>query len=392
MLKKELVWFGPPFSYSGYALHNRAMIFELLKLGWDIRLIPTEDHIPPDLIGKKVLQNLVKNTHIDAHNSLCINLVPPPALPHLGLYTILFTTLESKTVHEGFYRRCTMFDEVWVPCKFNVKSMRKAGIKRKNLYYCPEGVYSNFWTNQVEPSPDYKSNQFTFFYNGDWSYRKGMDILIRAYARAFSPTDNVRLLLLTHFQGNGPEVSRQCIGDEMRHICATYNITRLPPIQFIYDHVPDPAMPSIYRCADAYVCPTRGEAWGLPIIQAMSCGIASIIPEWGGQRDYCNSDTSLLIDVEKFDTIHDKVGLDVDFYRYQDFCFSSVDSLVNLMRYSYCHPDEIKLKGKVAAEHVRRYFQWENSGRIADRRLNEVLQTRYRKRLSEKRRVYSGRY
>ena len=375
---KNLTWFGPVYSYSGYAVHNRSMIFELVKLGWNIKLFPSEDTIPKHLIGKDLLLNLVDNPTVDRKNSLSLNLVPPPALPLYGPYTILFTTLESLTVHEGFMKRCSLFDEVWFPCKFNITSMKKAGYKKSSLYYCPEGVYSHFWTPHVTPHPRYKSKSFTFFYNGDWSYRKGIDILIRAYAKAFLPTDPVRLLMLAHYQGHGKDVSRQHISSELMEMCQQYGITRLPPIEFIYAHIDDPDMPAVYNCANCYVSPTRGEAWGLPIIQAMSCGIPAIIPKWGGHTDYCTPSNSFMCDIDPFDTMDDKVYLTVDFYKYQKFCFPNVDHFAKLMRTAYEKPSLTLNKGRLARKHVVDNFSWSNSGKIADARLTKLNETRLR--------------
>jgi len=256
--------------------------------------------------------------------------------------------------------------------------MKKAGWPSKRIFRCPEGVYSNFWASDTKPHEKHKSPLFTFFYNGDWSYRKGVDTLIRAYAKAFLPTDPVRLLLLVHYQGNGEEVSRQVIGTEIKDICNRANITRLPRIEFIFGHVSDPEMPGVFKCADVYVCPTRGEAWGLPIIQAMSCGVPAVVPEWGGQTDFCNKKNSFLIKTGKFDTIQDKVNLEVDFYRYQQFCFPDENHLIKLMRYAFNHPDESKYKGQVASIHVRKNFAWANSARIAERRLLRIYETKCR--------------
>lgn len=377
-MNKNLIWFGPVYSYSGYALHNRAMIFELVKLGWNIKLYPTEDYPPTHLIGKDLLLSLAKNPTLPRKETICINLVPPPAIPYYSEYTILFTTLESKTVHPGFLRRCSLFNEVWVPCKMNYKAMRKSGYPKKHLFYCPEGVSSHFWRPNIPKHYKYINKSFTFLYNGDWSYRKGLDILIRAYAKAFSPTDNVRLLLLVHYQGNGEEVSRQRIGTELMQMCNDYNISRLPPIEFIFGHVDDPEMPALFNCADTYVCPTRGEAWGLPIIQAMACGIPPIIPGWGGHLDYCNKKNSFMADIEKFDTIDDKINCTVDFYKDQQFCFPNVDHFSKLMRFCYEHPDEVKKRGRIASDFVRRNYSWELSGIMADIRLKEIYETKFR--------------
>lgn len=372
-MKKQLVWYGPPYSYSGYATHNRCMLFELHKLGWDIRLIPTESGIPEDLIGKKLLKQLVNNTHINPRDSIVVNLIPPPALPLWGKHTILFTTLESDTIHEGYMRRCLQFDEIWVPCKANIKSFRRAGYPKKNLTYCPEGVYSQFFSPAHQNMKQYKSDEFTFFYNGDWSFRKGFDVLIPAFAKAFSPTDNVRLLLLAHYQGQNKENSRQHITSEFIELCNSKNIQRFPHIEFIYDYIPDPFMPDLINCTDVFVFPTRGEAWGLPAIQSMSCGKPVITTNWGGQLDYCNHKNSYLIDVEKFDTMDDYVSLHVDFYKYQKFAFPSEKHLIKLFQRCFKNQAETRKKGAIARCHVQKNFQWQNSGKIADKKLSNIL-------------------
>jgi len=374
-MSNNLIWYGPPYSYSGYAQHNRAMIFELHKLGWNIQLIPTENSPPEHLIGKDLLLELTKTPHLNREETVCINLIPPPAIGCFSAYTILFTTIESLTVHQGFFRRCSQYDEVWLPCKENVKSMLAAGFPRHKLFHCQEGVHPLIWTPETSPYPKYWSKLFTFFYNGDWSYRKGIDTLITSYAKAFTPTDPVRLLLLVHYQGNGAEKSRQRIITELQEICHKNNIYKLPRIEFIFEHIPDPMLPEVYRCADVYVSPTRGEAWGLPIIQAMSCGIPAIVPNWGGQMDYCNSKNSFLIDTLNFDIIDDKVNLTVDFYREQLFCSPDQNHFTSLLRYAYDHPNEVQRKGKRAREEVSKYFTWERAGKRADKRLRKIYET-----------------
>ena len=374
---KKLIWYGPPYSYSGYGVHNRSMIFELIKLGWNIKLIPTENHIPSELIGKDLLLRLNKINNISPTDTITINLVPPTAVPSYSAYTILYTTLESKTVHPGYLNRCKLYDEVWVPCLVNYKSMLKSGYPRNRLYYCPEGVYSGFWNPDAVPHPKYKSPLFTFFFNGDWSYRKGIDILIRAYAKAFLPSDPVRLLLLVHYQGNCKEVSERVIISELQSLCLKYNIKQLPKIDFIFDHIPDDQLPNIYTCSDIYVSPTRGEAWGLPIIQALSCSVPAIVPKWGGHMDFCNNNNSFLSSIDDFDIIHDKVNLTVDFYWDQLFCFPNLNHFTKLMRYAFSHPDECKKKGISARKYILDNFQWSNSAKIAERRLLKIYESRY---------------
>jgi len=371
--KKELIWFGPVFSYSGYAEHNRQIIFQLLKYGWRIRLIPTELAIPEHLYGKKLLISLTKNTDILPENTVCLNLVPPPALPFWGKYTVLYTTLESVTVHEGFLKRCLQFDEIWVPCLSNYQSLLRAGIKSKHLKYCPEGVDFNTFNPTVPPSREYHKPYFTFLFNGDWSFRKGIDILFKAYFEEFCHNEGVRLLMFSRYQGSDSKDAVKRLFLEYEEFKNRNYKPNLPLVELIYWSVPDYEVPSIYTSADCFVLPTRGEAWGLPITQAMSSGIPAIIPDWGGQMTYCNEKNSFLIKTEKFDTIDDKVDCAVDFYKGQQFCFPSVISLKQQMRLAYTKRELTKEKGILARKNMVEKWNWENAGNIANALLEDIL-------------------
>ena len=54
----------------------------------------------------------------------------------------------------------------------------------------------------------------------------------------------------------------------------------------------------LFRGADAFVLPTRGEGWGLPTMQAMSMGLPVISTNWGGSVDFTTKETSYLIELD----------------------------------------------------------------------------------------------
>jgi len=371
--KKNLVWFGPVFSYSGYAEHNRNIIFQLLKHDWRIRLLPSEKHIPTYLKNKNLLVELTKNVDIIPEESICLNLIPPPALPCWGKYTILYTTLESQTVHIGFLKRCLQYDEIWVPCLANYQSLLQAGIKSKYLKYCPEGVDSDTFNPFTPPSTHNDPTQFTFLFNGDWSYRKGIDILFNAYFEEFSAYENVRLLIFSRYQGNDDKNAVNRLEQELSEFKEKHYKSNLPSVTLITHSVPDHEVPGIFTSADCFVLPTRGEAWGLPISQAMSSGIPAITSSWGGQMEFCTKENSFLLDTEKFDTIDDKINCAVDFYKGQLFCFPSVVSLKKQMRLAFSNLALTRQKGQKARLDMVKKWSWENAGNIANALLEDIL-------------------
>jgi len=370
---KKLIWFGPPFSYSGYATHNRFMLAGLENSGWEIKLIPTESEIPNNLFYIDHLIEMIRNKNVEQDKAICINLIPPPALAFWGLYTILYTTLESKTVHEGFANRCNQYDEVWVPCMDNITSMSPVINKKIPLCLVPEGVNTEIWNPKAGIIKKYKSPKFTFFYCGDWSYRKGNDILIKAFCKAFSPTEPVRLLLLTHYQGNGPEVTKKAVDREILEMMQKNKTISHAEIEIIYQHIDDTDLPKLFNTVDCGIFPTRGEAWLLPAIQLMSCGKPVITSDWGGQTDYCNKKNSYLIKTEKFDTMSDKINCEVDFYKEQLFAFPDEAETIKLLQYAYQHRDETIKKGLQAQKDVRENWTWTQAAQRADKRLTEIL-------------------
>jgi glycosyltransferase involved in cell wall biosynthesis len=53
----------------------------------------------------------------------------------------------------------------------------------------------------------------------------------------------------------------------------------------------------LYKAADAFVLPTRGEGWGRPIMEAMAMGLLTIATNWSGPTDFMTSNNSYPIPV-----------------------------------------------------------------------------------------------
>ena len=368
----KLIWFGPVYSYSGYAQHNRGILLGLDKLGYNCYLIASETHVPEGLKDKGKLIFLANKVMTKDTDSICINLIPPPALPYWSKYTILYTTLESKTVHEGFALRCNQYDEVWVPCKDNYESLRPVISKHIPVKIVPEGVDTIEWNPMIRRNQKYLSQKFTFMFSGDWSYRKGQDLLIKAFATTFKKDDPVRLILHTHYQGNGKEYSMKKVIEEIKYFMELYNIKSLPEVVLLCDHYSDAELPSIYKLADVGLFPTRGEAWLLPAIQMMSMSIPVITTAYGGQTDFAKDYYSYHIKVKEFRQLDKNCQCDVDFYRGQLFAEPDFDDLCRQMKRAYTDRIELINKGRSAALEIAENFDWWNAVRIVDKRLCEI--------------------
>merc|ERR1719384_438608 len=60
--------------------------------------------------------------------------------------------------------------------------------------------------------------------------------------------------------------------------------------------IPSDKMPGLYGSVDAFVLATHGEGWGLPLGEAMAAGLPVIATGWGGQTEFMDKRSSILVD------------------------------------------------------------------------------------------------
>jgi glycosyltransferase involved in cell wall biosynthesis len=57
----------------------------------------------------------------------------------------------------------------------------------------------------------------------------------------------------------------------------------------------DDEMPGLYAACDSLVHPSRGEEFGLPIAEAMACGLPVVVTAGGAADDFCDDRTAYRI-------------------------------------------------------------------------------------------------
>lgn len=129
--------------------------------------------------------------------------------------------------------------------------------------------------------------------------RKGVDCLLAAYGQAFDGNDDVSLILKT-FPNPHHDIEQQLA--EWRAA-----LDNPPHITLINADLTDNAIRALYQQADVLVAPSRGEGFGLPMAEAMLHQLPVITTGFGGQTDFCTTDTSWLIDYQ-FDRAQSHMG------------------------------------------------------------------------------------
>ncbi|MEO6796192.1 MAG: glycosyltransferase family 1 protein [Candidatus Dormibacter sp.] len=97
------------------------------------------------------------------------------------------------------------------------------------------------------------------FYLGQWKTYKNVPLLIEAFAQVRSRRPQCQLVIAGH---------------DPRHPEVPTAAARLPPGSVVLPgRIADDAIPELYRAASAVVIPSHEEGFGLPVLEAMACGI-----------------------------------------------------------------------------------------------------------------------
>jgi len=248
---------------------------------------------------------------------------------------IAVVPFETTRVPASWVPRLNKFDAVFVPCVQNVQMMKDSGVTVP-IELIHWGVDETLF-KPIERKDD---GIFTFGTLGALSNRKGTDILVDAFLKAFPPKiKDVRLICKTSYT-------------------FYYWNRRDPRIEVQMTAVPhEEMMREFYSRVDAFVFPTRGEGFGLTPLEAMATGIPAIITGWSGLMEYYDPKANLLLDYKMVP------ATDFTTKVYKEDCGQwsepNEEDLIEKMRWCYNNQDEVKKMGKYAAEYVKENWTWD---------------------------------
>jgi glycosyltransferase involved in cell wall biosynthesis len=275
-----------------------------------------------------------------------------------GKTKIGFTMLEVNGLPEEWVRQANLMDEIWVPSSFNVNTFRQSGVT-KPIHVIPLGINPAYFSPEIlgwKP-PD----TYTFLSVFEWGERKNPELLIKAFNDEFSGSENVTLICkVNNFD------SSINLESEIKRLALRTNGGRIfiAPNRIMKHY----ELGTLYRSADCFVLPTRGEGWGMPILEAMACGLPVIATNWSSQTDFMDSEYSLPIEVEKLIPAIAKCP----YYDGFQWAEASYEHLRAQMRWVYQNQEKGRMMGLKASKIVRQKWTWEEAAKKIVKRLKAL--------------------
>ena len=200
--------------------------------------------------------------------------------------------------------------------------------------------------------PKDKPKKVTFLCNKGWRHnqdRGGMQYAIKAYLEEFTDKDDIELILKINPAYGIPNI--QMLIEQL-----TEKRTGLPKVTVDTNSYKYEDLVKLYNSANVLLMPTRAEAFGIPGIEAMACGLPVITTNFGGQTDFCNENNGWIIGGELTEVKWE--------LQYEGIKWLTPDivRLRQVMREIYSNPEIIAVKGSNALETASKW-QWSDSAK-----------------------------
>lgn len=275
-----------------------------------------------------------------------------------GSHKIGYTMLETDRIPKEWARQANLMDEVWTPSHFNKETFQESGVT-KPVHVIPLGIDINYFNPSIKGFRT--EGPFIFMSIFEWGERKAPEILLKAFNDEFNCKEDAMLFVKTfnndQFVSVSSQVKNMGLKSHGGKICISLNEI-VPAYQLGY----------LYKSADCFVLPTRGEGWGMPILEAMACGLPVIATNWSAQTDFMKEDNSFPLNVEKLIPAVAKCP----YYHGFNWAEPSYEHLRYLMRYLYEHREIARKVGEKAAEEVAHKWTWEKAAEKIIERISNI--------------------
>jgi glycosyltransferase involved in cell wall biosynthesis len=267
---------------------------------------------------------------------------------------IQWIVFESTRIPVDVLRSAENADVVWVPSKWGRDTLIANGIQADKIDVVNEGVDHNLF----HPYGRIREERpFRFLMVGKYEIRKSYPEIFEAFAKEFGNDPDVELVMKSDYFKHPEIKAQQMIADLRSHGFENWRLN--------WGYADLRTIADMYRTADVFLSAPRGEAWGLPIIEAAASGLPIISTRYSGHAEFLKPIKTSVVDVSW------RLGA-VDCPEYQGYypfpdgdwgrwAIPKIDSIRDAMRTAYLNHENLALQARSNSKIIRTRFSWSAS-------------------------------
>jgi tetratricopeptide (TPR) repeat protein len=259
-------------------------------------------------------------------------------------------------------------NEFWVPSNYVRDVYIQSGVPAKKVVVVPNGVNAAQFRPEVQAMKLPTTKTFRFLFVGGTIPRKGPDLLLKAYLESFTAADDV-CLVIKDFGGQSA-YRGQTFEKEIEAARVKPNA---PEIVYLNSEMQSGEMPGLYAACHCLVHPYRGEGFGLPVLEAMACGLPVVVTRGGATDDFVSEESGWFISATR-KSIGAKIG-QIQLVANGWWLEPDITDLAAKMKYIVANRSEAKARGKRGSEIARKDYAWQRVGEMVVGRLQKLAAT-----------------
>lgn len=222
----------------------------------------------------------------------------------------------------------------------------------KPITVAPLGVDRNIFHESILNNIDRTNLPYIFINIGKWEIRKGHEILIEMFNKAFDENDNVELWLVTE----NPFLNKE----QNMFWAQLVNNSKLSAKIRLFNRLDThDALAEVMSYADCGVFPSRAEGWNLELLEMMSIGKPVITTYYSSHTEFCNDKNSYLIKPTETELAFDGKWFNGE-GSWAKIDQSHKDQMIDYMKFMYTNRINTNPEGiKTAIE-----FSWKNTASL----------------------------
>ena len=301
---KNVIIRAPLLSYSGYGTHARQVFRWLLtkkNINVYTAIVPwgiTPWMINPEFENGLVEKIMEKSQPVDGIKcDVSIQLQLPnewdPNFADVNIGMSAF--VETDKCNPAWLDCCNKMDKVIVPTTHIKKVIENSGECLTEVEVVPESFYDEISNDKLPPFSEKFDTDFNFLVFGQFTGnapendRKNLFNTMKWLCEIFRDDSSVGIIFKTN-SGKNTKIDKTLTERLVRQLIKEVRTGPYPKIHFLHGAMSSKEIASLYRCPSvkALVSLTRGEGFGLPLLEAAASGLPVIATKWSGHLDFLN--------------------------------------------------------------------------------------------------------
>lgn len=370
-------WVGRVFERGAWGDVTRNHIVGLTQIGFPIRVSPVGSI---DLDVRREVWHYIKPL-------LTTDLGPDPVvvidtrldfIHHVkvaNMRTIGRTLFETDRIPASMVRDSDLYDEVWVPSKFNRETFSRSGVPEMKLRVIPYGVDTEVYKPcpGQYPIPDRRKYMFLAIFGFSW--KKGFDLLLEAYLKEFTAKDDVTLVMKVLTVSHRTAAGQKPKDLILRSVADRVDLTEKERPHFVImdDTLERERLLDLYASCDLYISTDRANGWGMSFMEAMAMGKPAATVNYSGSTEFMNRENSLLIETTgRLVPVDPRFVAEAPAFSGHQWAEVRVEEVQRVMRYAYEHPVELRRIADRGMKDMREHYSLQAVARRVVSALSEI--------------------